>query len=295
MTYDTEREENKQGSSDEAQYKSSVYKANKLEEQFAQEVIDLPHGFRLIDGKIYFEKPSKKEGDEPTLQYVCSELRVAAYVRDGKKENHGRLVSFPDPEGNMHELIVPADLLAGDSTALRALLLNQGMRLGNDRNARQLLADLILQSSPKRKIFCTDQTGWNRNVFVLPSEVIGKEDEEDVRLLNSSMSPNRSSVAGTIDTWKENVARYCFKNSRLIFSVSAAFAPPLLDLVKVESGGIHTRGASSIGKTSLLKVANSVWNGPQSLRTWRSTSNGLEAIATEHNDCLLCLDELDET
>jgi uncharacterized protein (DUF927 family) len=61
--------------------------------------------------------------------------------------------------------------------------------------------------------------------------------------------------------------------------------------------GIHFRGSSSIGKTTALHVAGSVWGGSDSggfVRSWRATTNGLEAVAAHHNDALLCLDELSQ-
>jgi putative DNA primase/helicase len=75
-------------------------------------------------------------------------------------------------------------------------------------------------------------------------------------------------------------------------TVGTAFASAVLYLLQEESGGFHFLGASSIGKTTLLQVASSVWGGPERLQRWRATSKGLEAIATLHNDSLLCLDEI---
>lgn len=66
----------------------------------------------------------------------------------------------------------------------------------------------------------------------------------------------------------------------------------------IESGGINFVGPSSIGKSTLLYCAGSVCGGGNGRRgfvkTWRSTSNGLEGTAIAHNDGLLCLDELGE-
>jgi putative DNA primase/helicase len=60
----------------------------------------------------------------------------------------------------------------------------------------------------------------------------------------------------------------------------------------VESGGFHFRGDSSSGKTTALKVAASVYGGASYLQRWRTTDNALEAIAAQHCDGLLILDEL---
>jgi uncharacterized protein (DUF927 family) len=83
-----------------------------------------------------------------------------------------------------------------------------------------------------------------------------------------------------------------------VLALSAAFAAPLLGPLGLEGGGFHVRGASSTGKTTLLRVAGSVWGGggiDGYIRRWRATVNGLEGVATLHCDALLCLDELAET
>ena len=52
-------------------------------------------------------------------------------------------------------------------------------------------------------------------------------------------------------------------------------------------------GRSSIGKTTALKVAASVWGHPKRyIKQWRATGNAQEGIAEKHNDSLLILDEI---
>ena len=95
-----------------------------------------------------------------------------------------------------------------------------------------------------------------------------------------------------MEDWRNNIGKYCSGNSRLIFAVSTAFAGALLYKSGLESGGFHFVGGSSCGKSTILRVAASVWGGENYLRTWRATDNGLEGIAAMHNDSLLVLDEL---
>ena len=52
-------------------------------------------------------------------------------------------------------------------------------------------------------------------------------------------------------------------------------------------------GKSSIGKTTALKVAASVWGNPKKyIKQWRATGNAQEGIAEKHNDSLLLLDKI---
>jgi putative DNA primase/helicase len=76
--------------------------------------------------------------------------------------------------------------------------------------------------------------------------------------------------------------------------VSCAFAATTIYLVNEQSGGINLIGSSSIGKTTVLKVAGSVCGGGGVhgyIRQWRVTANGIEPIAALHCDMPLLLDE----
>jgi len=102
-------------------------------------------------------------------------------------------------------------------------------------------------------------------------------------------------VVGTLADWQDQIGRYAEGNSRLMLALGAAFAAPMLHLTGYEGGGFHLKGASSIGKTTALAVAGSVWGGGGIrgyVRSWRTTANALEGIAALHCDTLLCLDEM---
>ena len=102
----------------------------------------------------------------------------------------------------------------------------------------------------------------------------------------------KNEISGTLIEWQEKVSRKACGNSRLILSISAGFASPLLYLMNHENIGIHFRGSSSLGKSTAEFVANSIWGSMDNIHTFRATANGLEGIASLHNDRLLCLDEL---
>jgi putative DNA primase/helicase len=277
-----------------AQDSSAEARAKKLEEQYYRESKQLPDGYEYIDDKIFFRVPAKKDDELDKLVYVCSELEVIAYLRDEKNRNHGRLLIFPDVDGHWHECSISMDLLAGDGTHLRAQLLNRGLRIGAEPKARQYLSTLIQESMPCEKVRCVSQIGWYKNRFVMTSEVIGDICGERVLFQGTGEKHHSFVHTGTLEEWKEQVSKFCKLNSRLTFAACCGFAPPLLCKLGIENGGIHYIGSSSIGKTTAQKVAVSIWNSTDNLLTWRATSNGLEAVAKEHNDCLLCLDELSQ-
>lgn len=270
---------------------SAEARAKELEEQFARENKTLPEGFESIDGNIFYHLQLKKS---EKLMFVCSQLEVIACTRDERNRNHGRLVVFPDADGYIHELAIPMELFAGDGALYRAQLLNRGLCISPEPKARQLLSSLIQRSMPAEKVRCVSKIGWYQDKFVLPSEVIGAKESERIFFQGVGTFQNNFSVSGTLEDWKAHIGKYCRANSRLILSTSTGFASPLLAIVGVENGGLHLLGPSSLGKTTAQRVAVSIFFIPQSLLTWRATANGLEIVAKEHNDCLLCLDELSQ-
>jgi uncharacterized protein (DUF927 family) len=100
--------------------------------------------------------------------------------------------------------------------------------------------------------------------------------------------------AGTPEGWRETVAAHCVGNPLMVAAVSLAFAGPLLEPLGMDGGGMHLRGASSRGKSTVQRVAVSVWGSPRFLHSWRATANGLEGVAAACNGSLLALDEIGE-
>jgi len=94
--------------------------------------------------------------------------------------------------------------------------------------------------------------------------------------------------------WRERVGARCVGNSRLAFR--GGVWPFLRAIV---TPGHHGKrllslpvGDSSKRQDHALKLAASVYGGASYLQRWRATDNALEAIAAQHSDCLLILDEL---
>jgi putative DNA primase/helicase len=247
--------------------------------------------FRLTDGGVIYIDP---DPDKEPLQ-ICGRLEVAALTRDAKGDGWGRLLRWADSEGRPHEWPMPMSLLAGDGNEYRARLLDGGLFLAPGSKARQRLPIYLQTMCPEKRALCVERVGWHGYSFVLPGETIGPEGAEMVLFQTPFETDNYLNVRGSVDEWRENVGRYCVGNSRLILVVSCAFAGPLLSLMGSESGGVHFTGATSTGKSTALLVGGSVLGGGGRngfVQSWRTTANGLEAVAELHNDLTLFLDEL---
>ena len=235
-----------------------------------------------------------RDGEPSPPLWVCSPLEVAAVLRDERGEGWGRLLTFPDLEGNPHEWGMPTELLKGSGEELRGELWRLGLRIGSSGAARAKLGDYLSQVTPTVFARSTERTGWHGTAFVTPRRTFG-DDGERVLYQAESLKGATLGERGTLADWQREVAALCVGNSRLVFAVSCAFAAPLLGPAESDSGGFHLRSGSSTGKTRALKAAASVYGptGPAGYaQTWRTTDNGLEAVAAGHSDCLLILDEL---
>jgi len=231
--------------------------------------------------------------------HVCGPLDVIARTRDEQGENWGVLLSWSDPDGRPHEWAMPRSLLATDGREVRANLLDRGLYVSPMEGARKALMAYLSAFDPDASALCVSRGGWHgvgdRSVFVLPDEVFGAPAEERVVLQTTHAIQHAFRTAGTLADWKAQVARLATGNSRLALAIAAAFAAPLVELAGEESGGINFQGGSRLGKSTALRVAGSVWGGggvSGYIRQWRGTANGLEGVAAQHCDALLCLDEM---
>lgn len=225
---------------------------------------------------------------------ICSPIKPLALARTEQGREWGLLVWLTDPDKKEKRIVLPMKMFNAEGREASALLLDHGVRIGTG-NSRKLLIEYLQTATPEKRAKTTSRTGWHGQddemVFVLPEQVVGESTEEWL-LANQLPDANPYRQKGTLKQWRENVAALCAGNSRLVFSVSTAFAASLLHLMGVESGGFQLTGTSSSGKSTALYVASSVCGGRDYLQRWRSTDNGLETLAQSRSDSLLVLDEV---
>lgn len=249
--------------------------------------------FRVDADGLWFDAPPDDSGNGGRTMKVCGPLHVPALARDANDNSASLLLEFDTRFRKGRRWLMPLSMLAGDGASYRAELLNQGFMMPIDFKRRGLLTAYLQSRNPAELVRIVDRVGWHGRAYVLPRETLGDDGGE--RILFQSDSPTEGSFAqrGTLDQWRAEIGRLCVGNSRLTFAASLAFAGPLLAWAGgTDGGGVHLMGDSSCGKTTALKVAASVWGGRDYLQRWRATDNGLEGMAAQHSDALLCLDEL---
>jgi uncharacterized protein (DUF927 family) len=257
----------------------------------------MPYGFRILDRPqpgIYFLNPDSDSNQPPV--FVASPLEVVSVAADQDGDNWSRLVRWKDAEGREQtELISMASL--DEPAQYRKLLRERGLLIATDRNGQELFSRFLQFSTPPKLVRLANYIGWQDRTYVFPRTSISPPGAQDLLFRGTNSNEHYYRTAGTFDDWQRQVSIPCSGNSRLIFSMSCAFAAPLMRPLSVEGGGFHLRGDSSLGKTTAQIVAGSAVGGGKNNRkgfveSWRTTVNGLEAIAWCHADNLLPLDEM---
>jgi putative DNA primase/helicase len=248
--------------------------------------------FRVDDAGLWFDPPGADDGEARPVR-VCDPLHVEALGRDTHDNGAALLLTFDAAFRKGRRWLMPLAMLAGDGAAYRAELLAQGFVTPADAKRRALLTAYLQSRRPVELVRIVDRVGWHGRAYALPRETLGDGGGERVIFAADGPTEDTFGQRGTLESWQWLIARHCAPHSRLAFFVSLAFAGPLLAWAPgTDGGGFHLVGDSSCGKTTALRVAASVWGGPRYLQRWRATDNGLEALAAQHSDGLLCLDEL---
>lgn len=228
--------------------------------------------------------------------FICPPLEILAKTKDSESDNWGRFLEWKDDAGCVKKWAMPAEFIYADGAELVKHLASRGLNISPLRKNRERLAVYIQSVKPSETIVSTDKIGWHNECFVLPNETIG-ECENKIVYQTQFEGHHNFKTSGTLADWQENISKYCSGNSILTVAVSAAFASPLLSVLNEKGGGLHFRGLTSLGKTTALLCAGSVWGGDDEhgfIQTWKATANGLEIIAASHNHALLPLDEIGE-
>lgn len=260
----------------------------------------LPEGFLLNTDGLFLDR-----ANTPTR--ISGPCWISALTRTAKGDGWGIVVNWIDRDGHPKQKAFPAQRLTERGAALADDLQALGLQVipGEQRHLMRYLGSYQLPNS--LRLLSTTKLGWLDTadgdlVYVLPERVFNTTGANGIIFQPEAHDPTAHTLRcrGTLEQWRNNVAKPCQESPLLIFNLSAALSGPLLKLAGLDSGGFHLFGASSKGKTTALQVAASVWgcgadpaaSGDSFIGRWNTTGNALEAVAAAHNDGLLALDEM---
>ena len=139
-------------------------------------------------------------------------------------------------------------------------------------------------------------------IFVRPDEVIVPagmpKAQSTTYVLDAVATRHGLHVEGSAAEWAAEVAAPLAGNSNIAVSFATFFAAPLLRLASEPGGGNHLYGRSTIGKTMISDVGQSIYGWPHETSddtfgvSWGGTAAGFDALALARTDLGLPLDEI---
>ena len=253
-----------------------------------------PWGFRMDGDGLWFDAPAQG-GGKPIPSKIAGAFEVVGEARDPEGDGWAIVIKFRDRDGREKMLPIAKSRLASGGADVRAELAGAGLMVSPARGKSDKFCIALMEVEASRRLVLVSATGWTTGErFVLPTQTIGLGRGEDV-IFTGEAAALHYRRAGSLDGWRSAVAAFAPGNDLLTVATSLAFLGPLLRPLGLEGGGLHFRGSSSCGKTTLAYAAGSVWGGGGPLgfgQTWRATANALEMVAYGHNDGLAVFDEL---
>lgn len=238
---------------------------------------------------VYLIKPDR-DGTEKTIRVTHQRLDVIAIGRTAKNQGYSSLLEWEDIDGNTHQEIISQADLEGEAKDVRRMLADGGLRLKSKSGSIDYLIDYLRSCAPDRRFIIVDRLGWHKNkdgklFFALKDKVIGQSQEE---IIFNSTAPDEAlpalEVSGTAEEWRDNVANLCNYSTRATLGVCMAFAAPMARLLDVPTFGIHLKGKTSRGKSTVACIASSVYGKFSSYKkSWQGTQTGMEGLAYNLN------------
>jgi putative DNA primase/helicase len=217
-------------------------------------------------------------------------IEVKALIRTTESKEWSKRLEFEDMDGKTRIADIPCETLLKQQDTL-SLLAGYGFPMTCQKKE---VIDYLISQEPLMRKTLINRIGWiNDKDFICPSFVLPCN--EDSFSLATHIKNCGFAIKGTLKEWQDNICRYCENNKILTLSLCVGLSGVLLKILNRPCTIINLTGKSSIGKTTALQVAASLWGEPKNfIQQWRSTANALESVAEAHNDCVLILDELSQ-
>ena len=151
------------------------------------------------------------------------------------------------------------------------------------------------------RVSVASRTGWHGDSlgFVLPDGSVLGDGSARVYFADDRASQVYVKTGGDFQKWQDGIAELVPGNSRLVLSLCAAFASPLLRFATVVNSTIvNIYGESSRGKSTTSFLYGSVWGGDMErpemrfAHPWKQTANNAVALCAAHSGIGMIFDEL---
>lgn len=245
--------------------------------------------FALNDDGLY-EKGGGLLGDDR----VTGPLRITSGYHDNSGRTSGLTLEIPQSNGRPPvKVIINRCELVGDGKEAVKKLLDAGLELTGHPGAQRALARFLASVKPEHFKELVHQPGWDPSGVYVTAEG-NLPAESDSLIFNGSGESLCMKTAGTLEDWEKNQARLAQGNKYLMLFINHALSALLLYLLGATTSIFNLYGNSSLGKTTILRVALSIYGSLLRMGSWRATDNGLEGRAAMAHHSYLALDEMGE-
>jgi uncharacterized protein (DUF927 family)/5S rRNA maturation endonuclease (ribonuclease M5) len=245
--------------------------------------------------------------DKRSGEIINTWLPLSGYIKpthcmEDVNGDHGFLAKIVTRKHKTVECFFSRDETATEKDTTKILLL-KGLKIPHIKPANCYALNFYLNNfRPEFQAIGVDMVGWqgDNTSYMLPfvgdprnryTAIQKKEQSAEYILQQKGTCPRTLTKRGTLQEWKRTVGQVCRGNNLHTFAILVSLAAPALKLLNEEGGFFHYVGGTSIGKSTILHVAKSVW-GFDNLGVFNSTSNALESICKNSNDGVLFLDEI---
>lgn len=249
----------------------------------------LPSGFEVQNNNLYMlvEKGSG-ENKEIVPKYLCRQIPLITKSFSNIERSQLYYELSWKADGRLHEEVVTAGSV---STRKDIISLSDYSLAVNDVNARDLINFfdrlLMINDIPREKM--VERLGHIEGGFIHPlysKEVqILPADGGEKQMLEAFES------SGTIKGWIEGVLKPIEAHPKALLMLLASFASVLLKDLNLGPFVIDLSGATSKGKTTVLKAAATVWGTDHLVSEWNGTAVSFERKAAFLNSFPLMLDD----
>lgn len=258
--------------------------------------------FRGPNGGVYIKKPldEVEEGEEDKNLIYENDLYVVGRRTDPDAGEviHMRLIR---PYDGVSDFTAPlAVVTAADKC--RDMLSQRGVA-ANALQMKGLMSYLViwtkhLQNTSKAELVRT-QFGWNDNnkSFVIGTRELTKNNPPRYSPPSAATETvvHIYSKLGTLEEWKKVADHYALEGNEIrAFSLFLSLGAPMFKMFALGGAILHLTNASSgVGKSTIQKVANSVWGHPIDAMLIRddTVQSKYHRMGVVQN-MIICMDEL---
>ncbi|MBB4397198.1 DUF927 domain-containing protein [Bradyrhizobium sp. ERR14] len=223
---------------------------------------------------------------------------IATVHDDAENASYVRL-RIRTVKGTKETIEVPREDISEFKSLKRQLLKIGAVLPSQGQQCRDFIMRAVERDSP-RLIRRVAQCGWldsTCTTFATQSNIIGhtSDDLEPPKQAMRADAHGATKIGGSAASWKDSVGAQAMSSSSWVFSISAAFAGPLLRMLTEDSFSVCFSAPSRTGKSVITLVGSSVVGvgSVGEMMTWNVSEAGLEQRLPLFNDCTMGIDDFE--